>query len=183
MINVNKILELSETGFRLESGWKTCDKFHVRSKPLFKDLKVGDEIDNLTFHLDKKLKNEYVMSFTVLNHEDQGEEVKSSLNMVKQNDSLSLNSLQSNSLPVYAQSGGDVLERGKVLNPQQSKDSFNSNSVQDNIRPHKDGQLYGLCLKLAFNNISARGLNLEVKEIRNQGKHIADLLYEDFGGN
>jgi hypothetical protein len=180
MIKVNKILELSATGFRIESGWLTCDKFHVRSKPLFKDLKVGDLIDNLTYHLDKNLKNEYVMGFTVLKHEDQGEEGKSSLHISKTNSPSGLNSLKSNSLPVSTlevQSGDVLLEReGIVLNPQQ----FNSKpSVQDNIR-------YGQAVNLAFNSTTLNGFESEDKWISFTFDR-ADKIYKEFnkrvGGN
>jgi hypothetical protein len=177
MINVNKILELSATGFRLESGWKTCDKFHVRSKPLFKDLKVGDEIDNLTYHLDKSRKNEYVMGFIVLNHKDQEEEIAKSsrTNVTSHNiNSVKLNSPPVSSLPIVR--GSDLEREGIALPP---KVCNSVPSVQDKKR---DGQLYGLCLKLAFNNISARGLNLEVKVIRDKGYVLADEMYYEKGG-
>lgn len=41
------IKELSSTGFKTSTGWFTCDKFKVLDKPIFKGLKIGDEVSNI----------------------------------------------------------------------------------------------------------------------------------------
>lgn len=61
---MNKILELSETGFRTEQGWASVDKFKC-PKNIFKDLKIGDMIDSIKLN-----PKGYVTDFIVLTHGD-----------------------------------------------------------------------------------------------------------------
>lgn len=65
---MNTIKSKSETGFRIESGWLQCDKFKLINSDLFKELKIGDKIDNI-----KKNDKNYVIEFTVITHTNDSE--------------------------------------------------------------------------------------------------------------
>lgn len=169
------IKKLSSTGFLLDDGWKSCDKFKVLVKPIFFNLKVGDKIDNIKYHKGKDDKM-YVVDFTVLNHEDQGEEGTS-----QEITSQVTHGSESLTLPSCATKGEFVLERdGKVLNPQQSKDLFISKpSVQDSIR-------YAQCVNIAFNTIQYNQYTSDESYIQS-AFDFADDLFKEFnnrvGGN
>jgi hypothetical protein len=141
---MNTIKDISTNGLQLNNGrWLTCDRFKILSKPLFKNLKIGDKVDNLEFN-----GKNYLVSFTVIPHGDIG--VKENSPLVKS--SIQLSSLKSSPSPINVpiSLGSDVLERGKqVLNPQVNS----TNSVQDSIR-------YAQCVNIAFNSFAQDGTNL-----------------------
>lgn len=166
---MNRILELSETGFKLELvGWLSCDKFKVLNKDKFKQLKVNDDIES--FELNKK---GYVIDFKVLNHKDKGEEVIrsqiTSLNVSSRNVNSVCNPSLPSSLPIVE--GVSILERGNLehLNPQFKA---SSNSVQDSIR-------YAQAVNLAFNSTNLNGFESEDKWISFTFDR-ADKIFKEF---
>jgi hypothetical protein len=159
----------SEYGFKtdINTVWFKCDKYFLKSD-LFKSLKKGDDINSVMFN-----KNNFVKSFIVLHHKDQGEEENISKNFTSLKSTHTLNSLKSNSLPVSSSlninAGRDVLEREEVfLNPQNVKPS----SVQDSIR-------YAQCVNIAFASVNLGGFITEEAGII-YAFDRADKIFKEF---
>ena len=162
---MNTIKKLSSNGFLIESGWVTCDLSLIKSKSFkfpFESLKVGDKIDNLKFKttINKNGVNKYFLTdFIVINsaNDSEASKVKPSYNVSK-----ALNS--SNCI------APSDIRRNELLTPSDKK---------------KDGQMYGLALKLAFNNLNSQSVNLDFKDSKGNyvniilGFDLADIIYDE----
>ena len=175
---MNKIIELSNNGFKLDepNRWFTCDNFKIIKKGLFRQLKVGDIVNDI---VEVKGKNDkmYVISFIVVSHNDKEGEVlvKSSLqNSVMSSCSASPSA---SSLPIVE--GYSILEReGKCvkvseehLNPQ-----FNANSLKPSVQ---DSIRYAQAVNLAFNSTNLNGFDSEDKWISFTFDR-ADKIFNEF---
>jgi hypothetical protein len=168
MENKSKVIQKSPFGFKIEGHndvWIKCDKKLILNDK-FKNLKVNDVIYDL-------LENPkgFLINFAVLNsrRDTEGGVIKSSPKDNSCDSPSSLNIVR-----------GSSLERGNVLNPQQSKtDSFNSNSVQDNIR-------YGQSVNIALEITRKTKYSSDIQEIEDIFD-VADKVYIEFnkrvGGN
>ncbi len=150
------IKKLSSTGFLLDSGWKSCDKFKVLSQPLFFNLKVGDRIDSL-----KVNKKGYVTDFIVLTHNEEHE-----------GGVHTITPLSPPSFPTPS-----VVKDDNPLGAFKLPSS--SFSTQDKI-------VYGQCVNLAFQSFASQGVNLEFLDVKGFPKMIvkafdlADKIHNEY---
>lgn len=131
-MKVYTVKKLSSTGFLLSTGWMSCDKFKVLSKPIFFNLKEGDVIDNIKTKVAKDGKA-YVIDFTVLS--DKGGEANHLSN--------THSSTVTSSLPSSHSLGTSILEREGIKHLNPLVESSKTPSVQDRI-------MYAQCVNIAF---------------------------------
>ena len=176
---MNKIIELSTNGFKLDEWydsndlgytkkWFTCDNFKIIKKGLFKQLKLGDIVNDI---VEVKGKDDklYVTSFTVSNDMEGGDCFKSSL---KSHNLGSVSPLpSSSSLPLI--DGVDILEREGVDRFKPPVKNVSLPSVQDNIR-------YAQCVNIAFNSIGICDLTFKDDFLIVKAFDIADKIYIEF---